>query len=413
MGVQAEDIKARLCGQAGIVDLLGRLDLNIKSMPRGGVAVLCPFHADSHPSCEFFDKGGGWMWCCHPCGKGGDVIKFASMYSGISDRSEFPKLMEWLGGVLGVAGREGGLSAEQREALAKKRREEMLRHVRIAETNRARAVGEALELWDASEECCRAGSRAHQAARRYLETRGVDWKVLDLGGGGWEKMWRWCPRARREYYVLEAGERKAVREEVPGGALVLGCCNGERQITAVQRIYLGADGGKIGYGLDGKMKSTLQKQTLGSLCGTRLLEDGTQRAMGGVTCRLTGRAASGVLILCEGADATGPALLQAVIDPETGERRAAVWPCLSTHGLESFRLTAKEAEWVRGIVIAGDFDKSKAGQRAAAACGSNMLEQVQGDEWKSWGGFDAVDVRICLPDAAVSGELVDEMMEAA
>ena len=228
-------------------------------------------------------------------------------------------------------------------------------------------------------------------------------------------MWRWHPAPHRSYWELPGGEiggELVKREErAPHGALVLGLVNQDLQVVAVQRIYLGEAGGKIEYGLTHKGDGILAKATLGSLCGDD--RDGSNR--GGVTCRLTGRVESGVLVLCEGADATGPAILQGVMDDGTGMGigGAAVWPCLSTEGLRAFRLSRREAEWVKRIVIAGDFDKSKAGQKAAAACGSNLLRQVRGEEWKSWGGEWNISVRISLPDARVNEELVNEMMEAA
>lgn len=245
-------------------------------------------------------------------------------------------------------------------------------------------------------------------ARRYLETRGVDWRALDANptASKWDKLWRWHPRPHRTYWEwkdgVAGGELIKREEKAPHGALVLGLVSHELKIVAVQRIYLGAAGGKIEYGLDSKGSGVLVKATLGSLCG----DDREGGSRGGVTCRLTGRVASGILCVCEGADATGPSVLQGVMDGPDGG--AAVWPCLSTEGLRAFRLSKHEAEWVRAVQICGDYDKSKAGQKAAAACGSNLLKQVQGEEWKSWGGGE-VDVRICMPDARVSEELVGEM----
>lgn len=44
---------------------------------------LCPFHADEDPSLKIYPDGKGFY--CFSCGTGGDQIKFAALYRGISN----------------------------------------------------------------------------------------------------------------------------------------------------------------------------------------------------------------------------------------------------------------------------------------------------------------------------------------
>ena len=40
------------------------------------LVVRCPFHDDRSPSLRINDEKNGGLWCCDPCGKGGDVFRF-------------------------------------------------------------------------------------------------------------------------------------------------------------------------------------------------------------------------------------------------------------------------------------------------------------------------------------------------
>lgn len=41
-----------------------------------GENTLCPFHKDTKPSLHVSKKGDGWVWYCHSCGIGGNIIHF-------------------------------------------------------------------------------------------------------------------------------------------------------------------------------------------------------------------------------------------------------------------------------------------------------------------------------------------------
>ena len=55
-------------------------------MQRG--KLLCPFHADRHPSLSVK----GEKWCCWACGEKGDVIDFVQKYHGIGFRDAVARL---------------------------------------------------------------------------------------------------------------------------------------------------------------------------------------------------------------------------------------------------------------------------------------------------------------------------------
>ena len=44
---------------------------------------LCPFHRDTHPSMKIYPNGKGFY--CFVCGAGGDPVKFAALYRGVSN----------------------------------------------------------------------------------------------------------------------------------------------------------------------------------------------------------------------------------------------------------------------------------------------------------------------------------------
>lgn len=53
---------------------------------------LCPFHKDTHPSMKVYPNGKGFY--CFVCGTGGDVIKFAALYRGVSNLEAAKELAE-------------------------------------------------------------------------------------------------------------------------------------------------------------------------------------------------------------------------------------------------------------------------------------------------------------------------------
>ena len=446
MSVQREDIINAVQGTAGLFDFLRRLGFSQPTQKGRDWGVLCPFHDDHSPSCLWTDKfgggaSGGWSFKCYSCGAGGGVIDFAGQVLRIDPNQDFNGLMEKLGGVLGVAGRETPLSDAEIEARRAERERKEQVATRRAESERAESIAEATELWREAA-AFNTSTERRTAVTRYLASRGINIDELENGLDGLA-YFRWHPEVPRNYFeALGAkpdGSPNLVQrfERVP--ALVLGCISHAKKLTGIQRIYLdpppprGKDGGgKISYGLDGDGGAILVKATKGSMMGrARNAPRGSTR--GGVTCRLNRPTANtnGTLILCEGADGTAPALLRAVT--VEGIARAVVWACISADGLRSFRLGQDEATWVRRVIVAGDYDKSKTGQKAAKVAGGNLLAQLRPyqpawpreayeaavhggwdyEAWKSWGGADDVEVRIALPGEVVAPELVKRMMEAA
>jgi len=52
--------------------------------------VRCPFHEDTHPSLRI--NPGKQVWCCDPCGKGGDVFTFIQEFRHV----DFKEALAWL-----------------------------------------------------------------------------------------------------------------------------------------------------------------------------------------------------------------------------------------------------------------------------------------------------------------------------
>ena len=48
------------------------------------LVVRCPFHEDRSPSLRVNDEKNDGVWCCDPCGKGGDVFQFVMDHQGLS-----------------------------------------------------------------------------------------------------------------------------------------------------------------------------------------------------------------------------------------------------------------------------------------------------------------------------------------
>ena len=56
--------------------LEGTFGMDVKWHGDDSAMSLCPFHGDTSPSLSMDLKDGGWVWCCHGCGKGGGIIEF-------------------------------------------------------------------------------------------------------------------------------------------------------------------------------------------------------------------------------------------------------------------------------------------------------------------------------------------------
>jgi 5S rRNA maturation endonuclease (ribonuclease M5) len=63
----------------------------------GAKTATCPFHQDAHPSLCVYKKDGVWLWACHPCKTGGDIIKLVMELRKIDFRQALSELAELLG----------------------------------------------------------------------------------------------------------------------------------------------------------------------------------------------------------------------------------------------------------------------------------------------------------------------------
>lgn len=398
--VRKDDIIERLRGD-GVVELLEHLGLEVRvDRPGRDYAILCPWHDDTHPSCTVFTRDGGrtWLVKCFSCEAHGDLFHLVGKVRGLgspSDKDAFVRIMEETAKMMGVAdvpgeGREQ--AAQRRAEQARKNADRHARAEKFAQEQRQKSIEEAGKAWQ--------NARGHSTGRAaaYFAERGVP--ITALPGGTMPAALRFDPQAYRRYYTHEMTQLasgkvvKATREEhVP--AIICGAFDHEKTLTMVQRIYLDpAPGaaGKITYGFSSKSTPDkpvlLQKAALGS---------STMEWVGSVPLGQPG--SDGILILVEGIE-TGVAVQAAMGD------KAQVRALISADGLRKYRLHPSQAApelcdgsngWVRHVVVAGDLDKSKAGQKAAAACASSLLK-----EW----GERGLRVTIALATADVAPTLV-------
>jgi DNA primase len=143
---------------------------------------LCPFHEERSPS--FSVDAHQKLYYCFGCGVGGDVIKFVSEMDGLS----FPDAVESLADRFGVE--------VKREALDPRAEETRKRRVRL---------GELLERTSEFYASFLRDSPKAAKAREYLESRGLDRKVLEAFGVGFSpKPWDTVlVRGQRAGYSVE------------------------------------------------------------------------------------------------------------------------------------------------------------------------------------------------------------------
>ncbi len=77
---------------------------------------LCPFHHDTNPSLRIYPNGKGFY--CFTCGTGGDQIKFAALYQGVSNYEAAKELAA----AFGIPVRVPVTYREKREAELRQRR---------------------------------------------------------------------------------------------------------------------------------------------------------------------------------------------------------------------------------------------------------------------------------------------------
>ena len=354
-----ESWKAALLGRLNLLDLASRAGVKLVAKGGGEYVGLCPFHPDSNPSFGVNPKKG--VLTCFSEGISGDAFWFWGKVTG----KGFLDVCRELGSMVGLAlpgedlaaGGEPGavappaMTAEQIvEAEAKHAAREADESKR-----RARAVNQARAIWrDAAGEgraaiegtqpaCLDGRGPNHPRMVAYFRARGVP--VERLPGGELPRVLRYHGQC-----LFETPEGEGHPKRVP--CIVAAWIDDptSKVVTGVQRIALDLSGEPR------KLDTEDAKRTRGSFSN-------------GGCVPLGPRAASGLLVLCEGLE-TGVAL-QAMLGDE-----GTVWALVSTSGMKAFKLGPQHVTgplaWVKQVVIAGDTDRSKAGEKAAAACAANL-----------------------------------------
>jgi hypothetical protein len=57
-----------------------------------GNTTLCPFHDDHQPSMSVDEKNGSWLWYCHRCQEGGNIITYYTKKHNVSKKESVEKL---------------------------------------------------------------------------------------------------------------------------------------------------------------------------------------------------------------------------------------------------------------------------------------------------------------------------------
>ncbi len=130
--------------------------IELKPAGGGSFKAVCPFHQEKTPS--FYVSSEKQIWHCFGCGEGGDMFAFVMKMEGL----DFPEALRHLGKKAGVEIKR--FSTEQSQE-----------KYRLAEINRLAAAFYRKVLEDAP--------RA-EAARAYLEKRGIDTKLREMFGIG-------------------------------------------------------------------------------------------------------------------------------------------------------------------------------------------------------------------------------------
>ncbi|MFN8815520.1 MAG: phage/plasmid primase, P4 family [Pseudomonadota bacterium] len=380
-------------GAVNIADVAAKmLCIQLSKATNGELEGLCPLHDDHNPSFRINVRKQRWF-CNSTCG-GGDVFNLVEKVLGVDFPTALRRVAEFAGlGGVAVPGDNAELTidpakaaeAEQRarEAEAERERDEAKR--------RRRAVQAAQKTWGRA-----AGNRDHEHVRRYVEGRGVPVAALPEGK---------LPASVG--YVADLPLPSKDQEEgagEPGGpAIARGPAAVLRWtkrvvhpdgrhgtvVTGVQRIYLAEQG-------DGKRAGMADpKVTLGSVSQG-----------GGIKLNRATDAEGVTLWVCEGPE-TGLALLAAVGTLPGGWASNEVWSLLAAPQVRHLALgKVPEAELGRRVsrlVIAGDLDKSRAGQKAAAAGAATVAAELA-----HVGLRGLCEVAVALPDHAAAGaELVD------
>ncbi|MFH1942614.1 MAG: phage/plasmid primase, P4 family [bacterium] len=84
------------------IEDLKSLDLRVHLTEKEGHTfnesmTLCPFHSDKTPSMSVNQKDGSWVWFCHSCEMGGNIVTYTAKKYGISNPDANKKLSEIYG----------------------------------------------------------------------------------------------------------------------------------------------------------------------------------------------------------------------------------------------------------------------------------------------------------------------------
>lgn len=377
-------------GAVNIADVAAKmLHVQLSRATNGELEGLCPLHDDHNPSFRINTRKQRWF-CNSNCG-GGDVFTLVEKMLNVDFPTALRRVAEFAG--LAVAGDNAEVTIDPAKAAEaeQRAREAEAERERDSEKRRRRAVQAAQRTWAKA-----VGNRDHEHVRRYVEGRGVPVAALPEGrlpaSVGYVADLP-LPGKDQEDGAGEPGGPAIVR----GPAAVLRWtkrvvhADGKHGtvVTAVQRIYLAEQG-------DGKRAGmTDAKVTLGSL------------SQGGAVKLNRATAAEGVTLwVCEGPE-TGLAMLAAVGTLPGGWASNEVWSLLAAPQVRHLNLgKVPEAELGRRVsrlVIAGDLDKSKAGQKAAAAGAATVAAELA-----HVGLRGLCEVAVALPDREAAGaELVD------
>lgn len=91
--LDAEEVKRRpeLCHPETVAQLLGLKVLR----EGGGVKVLCPWHGETHPSCQLRPgKDGTLSVYCFTCGQGGNVLQLLGAVRGLDSARDFKRILQ-------------------------------------------------------------------------------------------------------------------------------------------------------------------------------------------------------------------------------------------------------------------------------------------------------------------------------
>jgi len=374
------------------------LGIALERADNGELQGLCPLHDDHNPS--FRINGTKQAWFCNSTCGGGDVLSLVQRVQQVDFLTALRRVAEFagLGGLaVSTAGGEHGagdgpdpaevarLDLRARQAEAEKER--------FAEVKRQRAIKVARRVWGMAKQ-----HPDHPHVRAYLSARGID--PAGLPGGKLPASVGFVlelplPQKDQPEGVGTAGGPPAV--VCPAMVLRWTARGVDAEgkplpaVRAVQRVYLDPAEPRKAAEVGG-VKLADAKVTLGSVGGGGAVKLNKAKADQGVT-----------LWLCEGPE-TGLALLELVGTLPGGWATNEVWCLVAAPQLR--KLSARkipEAELgrrVARVVIAADYDRSKAGQKAAAKGAATLADDAVAD------GL-ALEVAVALPDHAVAPGLVD------